>query len=267
MLEDRLKQSLGALQAEDSLRNAARLILSKQTPSRSRQKKIFLRYAVAMLCCLFIGGTALSYFTPVSAVSMDGEASLTLRINCFDRVIGVEEWDEEAQSVTQNLNLHNLFYLDAVEKILANGGQDFSPELTVSGSSGEKSDEMVQELAQCRQINGDAVSCAAVNSNLAGEAEEAGLSMGKYRLYLEWKTLDSTLEPDTLREMSMPEIRAAIQQEQSADESDPEEVSSDPPSGNHNSFGNGNGSGSGTGSGNKGMQKQYGKSSHSSDPS
>ena len=61
------------------------------------------------------------------------------------------------------------------------------------------------------------ISCHSTNMEEINEAHSAGLSVGKYRAYLELKELDPSVTIDDIRDLSMREIRDLINSYDSKD--------------------------------------------------
>lgn len=65
--------------------------------------------AACFVLCVALGGYHL-YFTPTSIISMDINPSIELEINRFDKVIGVDGYNEDGENLVESLHMLNENY-------------------------------------------------------------------------------------------------------------------------------------------------------------
>ena len=188
--------------------------LARRQASRPRSPRRWVAAAAAaclLLAAAGIGGHWL-YFTPTAAISIDVNPSLELEVNRFDRVIGVEGYNEDGRALAALVDVTFQHYDQAVEEILNSEtvtallARDEVVIITVTGS----------DTAQCRRllsgVEGETagqpnVHCHSANHDQVEQAHEHGLSYGKYQAYLELRALDPDLTPEAVADMTMGEIR------------------------------------------------------------
>jgi len=187
---------------------------------RKKTRTLPSRYAAALAACLavvlILGGYGL-YFTPVSTISVDINPSLELSVNRFDRVIGTEAFNEDGRALLSTVSLRHRKYEDALTLLLTcdmaenylTGNADVS--ITVLGHSEAHSAQMQQRITQCNFITNTAIYCHAGSRQTLEAAHHAHLSLGKYEAYLALRALDSTVTEETVRDLSMHEIRLWIE--------------------------------------------------------
>ena len=208
-MRDRIRNAFDKIQAEPELKQRTARFLAEKILQQPARKKVPPLRRVALLC------TVLAVFllgAGSAAISIDGASSLELEINCFDRVISVTGYGSSSQSLADSLEVKHQNYRQAVETILEDERiREFLEEgelliLTVSGTDAEQSDEIFQEM-ESDTAEEENIRCQAGNAAEAQAAREAGLSLGKYRAYLELLELDPSVTPGDVSSLTMREIR------------------------------------------------------------
>lgn len=286
-MDNRLKAAFGVVHAEAALKERTASFLAQKTGDFQKKKRSGVPRLVPILaCCVLVLlvslGAGWAYFTPVSAISIDVNPSLELSINRFDRVLSVTGKNPDGEALAEHLKLTFLSYEDALHQILDDSSiqkllrQDDPMSIVVVCPNQQHSDEMLATVKNCVGTHHGAaghhnVSCHAGNSEEAAAAQEAGLPLGKYQVFLELQALDPSLTPEDVQGKTMRELRdmlAALSEESSqpADPSLPEDntaltssaAPSQPGTGTtptsscepeHNGSGNGMGQGQGNGQG------------------
>lgn len=201
---------------------------------------------------ILAGGGYVSYAAPVSSVSIDVNPSVELKMNVYDRVVGITGYNDDGEELAESLDVKNMYCTDAVNEVLQSEAvtsaqqDDGTVEVTVSSRMGNRSEKLRQRICDGTQVNAQNVYCLDNQEDIES-AKEAGISTGKYRAYLELKEVNPDITVDDIRNMSMREIRNMIN---SYDETDNTTNANGNGNGNGNGYGNGNGSGNGNGNGN-----------------
>lgn len=212
-MNNTLKDTFDQIHAEDELKNRTREYLFRKTNGYTGVKKKGYRYWIpAAACFIFLlwGGHWL-YFTPTAEISIDINPSLELEINRFDRVIGVESYNDDGQELADSLDIRHLNYTEAVEQIMENDmvaallSDDEVMVIGVIGSNEEQSARILAEVQTCTEEETNTY-CYSAHSDEAEEAHEMGLSCGKYRAFLELQKLDPTITVEEVQDMTMREI-------------------------------------------------------------
>ena len=160
------------------------------------------------------------YFSPVSAISIDVNPSLELSVNRFDRVIGIEGFNDEGKLLAGNLSVRSLDYKDAVKTVICDPviqdfiakGQDVS--VVVVCEDEERSGRMLEAVETYVGQPGQ-VHCHASGAGTSQDhatAHAAGLSCGKYQVYLSLYELDPSVTLEQAASMTMAELRSRIKE-------------------------------------------------------
>ena len=122
-MNNKIKEAFDQVHASEDLKQHTLDSIYQKTNGFQPRKTFYMRkYAVAMACCLllFLGASGCySYFTPVSAISIDINPSVELNINRFDRVINMKGYNKDGEKLADTINVRFLKYSDAIEKILS----------------------------------------------------------------------------------------------------------------------------------------------------
>lgn len=225
----------------DTKANIAKKAAYSEKKCFSPVKRTAMALAGIMVFIL-AGGGYVSYAAPVSSVSIDINPSVELRMNVYDRVVGVTGYNDDGEELAESLDVKSMYCTDAINEVLQSEAvtaaqqDDGTVEVTVSSRMGNRSEELRQTICDGTPVNAQNVYCMDNQEDIEA-AKEAGISTGKYRAYLELKEINPDITVDDVRNMSMREIRNMIN-------------SDDANSNTTNATGNGNGNGYGNGSGN-----------------
>lgn len=214
-MNDRIKEAFDQVRADEDLKNKTKAYLAQKTRgyTRSAKRSPWLYAAAVCACLLFllIGGPLL-YFTPTSVISIDINPSLELNVNRFDRVISVNALNADGQNLAAAFNLKNRNYKNALELILENqnvisllAGDEILA-ITVTGSDETQSVRIFSDLETYTAEHSN-IHCYHSSTTEVADAHESGLSCGKYRAYLELKSLDPDITPEAVQSMTMREIQ------------------------------------------------------------
>lgn len=209
-MRDRLQNAFAAVRAEDELKSKTLAALAR--PPHRRRGRALAWAAACLVLLLGVGGV---FFMPVSAISFDINPSLELTVNLFDRVIGVEGYNEDGRELARNTRLLFADYSQALSALLADDTvracleQGASLSIFVTCDDERRSGEMLARVEACAG-EGRNVHCQAGNWAETAAAHEAGLPCGKYRAFLELQALDPAVTPEDVRGLTMREIRGRI---------------------------------------------------------
>lgn len=203
---------------------------------------------------ILAGGGYVSYAAPVSSVSIDINPSVELRMNVYDRVVGVTGYNDDGEELAESLDVKNMYCTDAINEVLQSEAvtaaqqDEGTVEVTVSSRMGNRSEKLRQTICDSTPVNTQNIYCMDNQEDIEA-AKEAGISTGKYRAYLELKEINPDITVDDVRNMSMREIRNMINSDD-ANGNTTNATGNGNGNGNGNSSGEGNGYGNGSGNGN-----------------
>lgn len=236
-MHDKLQNAFAIVRAEEALKAGTLAAVSRKARWHWVRPLV---WAAACLLFLIGAGTGV-FFTPVSAISIDVNPSLEFRVNRFDRVIGVEGYNEDGWELAQTPHLLFADYTQALDTLLSSARiqgyleQGEALSIFVACDDEQRSSEMLARVESCAGHSRN------VYCHMGGwdesAAHEAGLTCGKYQAFLELQALDPTVTPEDVQGLTMREIRERIA-----------EITGTPaPSGHGNGHGNGYGYGQGNG--------------------
>lgn len=213
-MDKQIKEAFDRIHAPDALkRETLEAVMARRSPQKSHSR--LLRVAMACLAVVVLAGGYLSYALPVAAVSIDINPSVELQVNLYNRVVGVQGYNPDGEALAETVSVTNWNYADAVEEILSQlqalvdaGGL---LEITVASGSGDRAAEMEGCIAQITGISDSQIYC--MDSHHQEEAHEAGLSLGKYRVYLDLLEQYPDLTVEQVQDMTMEELHHLCENE------------------------------------------------------
>ncbi len=208
-MNGKIKNAFNEIKATEELKNKTYNNILKE---KNKSKKIFYQInrqlAFAIVICFIILGSSYFYFTPVYAISIDSESSIELLINRFDKVVGVNEYNDK--QLAKSLDIVNLNYSDAINIIFSeNSIKSEDVSITIVGENQEKNSEILGNIEECIP-NRNNISCENGNIEEIEKANELGLSYGKYKAYLQLLELNPQITVDEIKNLSMKEINEKI---------------------------------------------------------
>lgn len=223
IFEEQFREAFSQIHAEDGLKVKTKTLLARQiNKKKTRAFLIFRTTSVlkttAAAACLLIAvtaGGAWLYLTPSAYISIDINPSLELGVNRFDRIVSIEAFNSDGQELAEQLDIRYMDYNEALEELLSEQTVEAYLEdgavmaVTVAGSDEEKTDQILKNVETCTAGHSN-ISCHSGDMAEIHEAHSEGLSFGKYRAYLKLKSLDPSVTPDDIRDLSMKEIRDLI---------------------------------------------------------
>lgn len=247
-----IRRAFEPIQAEPALKIKTAAFV--HTAISRRRKQLLHRAALACSVLMVVGMVGLfSYFTPASAISIDVNPSLELKLNIYSRVIEASAYNQDAANLLEQVELSNLRYTDAIEALMdsaamapyLDGGAEV--EVTVVSDDQQYSDRLLTAITALPSCSGQNVHCSSAGTQLSEEAHHAGLSVGKYRAFLELQSYDPQVTVEEVEGLSMHQLHEWIDHACSGEEYDPADTAQG--SGYGNGQGNGQGNMQGQGNG------------------
>lgn len=216
-MSNKLKNAFDSIHAEDSLKENVKMhIQGALNPSKKRfaYKPMLAAAACVIILCLGVWFGYSLYFTPITVISVDINPSIELKVNRFDKVVGVEAFNDDGAQLISTVNVRHLNYQKAVDKLLATESISTLVEkdelvcITVYGKS-KASNSMVTKLSENTK-DPDHVRCALGTEDAKKHAHEKGMSFGKYDAYLELQSVYPDVTVEEVKDLTMREIRDKI---------------------------------------------------------
>lgn len=229
MIENDLKAAFNEIHAEQSLKKETKQFIynkiykndkieNKNYYKNHYNNKKIVKCITAVACCIMalLGVSGYyTYNTPAAVISFDINPSIELEVNIFDKIINVTSYNSEGQSIVDEISLKNKNYIVAINEILKNekivsflqSGNNV--EILVAGKDESKSDKMRACLLSETGIADENIHCS--NWDNMTTAHSAGLSCGKYHLYLQLQNENPSITIEDIKNLSMQEIKEMLQ--------------------------------------------------------
>lgn len=214
------KNALGEIKASDQLlfKTKREMLKLDENIGKSRKNFKLALAAMSLLLLLCISG-AFVYLNPVSTISIDVNPSVELGLNVFDRVVKTTAFNEDGRLITENINLWNLSYEEAIDKLVSDKSfkeylrEDSYLLITVAAEDNTKYVSTIESAKVINKIkdSGAEMGIAETVSDVTAEAHSCGFSVGKYNAFLALKALDETVTEDEIKAMTMGEIMNMIE--------------------------------------------------------
>ena len=147
------------------------------------------------------------YFTPTVSVSIEINPWVELSVNRFDRVIAVSGRNDEGAALAEELDLRFLSCDEAIQTVLA---ENAVMDIAVTGADEAQCGRLLSQAESCT-AGWDSAHCYHAGSEEAAAAREAGLSLGKYRMYQALQALDPAITAEKVRDMTMSQLQALLE--------------------------------------------------------
>lgn len=216
----RIREAFDTVHAEEALKGRTRDFLHRRF--YENKKRRILRAGYAVVCSLFlllgIGGYTI-YFTPVTYISIDINPSIELELNRLDRIIEVTPFNEDGAAAIKDLPLKNRRYDEGIVALLESRGMsaylsgDANISISVASDYEERNARIQSRVMECTGERYGKVSCHASSGEEIRSAHHAGLSFGKYRVFLELQLENPELTVEDIKGMSMREMQELMEEE------------------------------------------------------
>ncbi len=179
-MRNRLQKAFAGVHAEAALKE--RTLERIYAPAKPRKRARPLIWAAACLVLMACIGSGL-FFIPVSAIGIEINPALRLKINRFDIVIGVEALNKDGRRIIEDTNLMFSEYSAAIDALLADSkmqayfeqGKDM--EIYVECDDEQRCTRMLERVEGCVGSEGN-VTCHAGNGS--GHGHSAGKQSGEH---------------------------------------------------------------------------------------
>lgn len=197
MKNKRIQEALDKIQAPEQLKlDTKTAVLCRMHKRQKHNLPLVFASACLLIFALCYGGY--SWVTPVVAISVEADAEIALNVNCFDRIAGAEGLNEAGISFLDDHNLNGKTYDEAIS-ILSEYCDEYS--LTIVGDE-KRCQKIEEDIINNSEFDIDEIYCSQNHEEME-EAHEAGMSVGRYRV---WKALEGKISEEEFSKMDMQEI-------------------------------------------------------------
>lgn len=182
-----------------------------------RHRRMRMLLAASLAAVLFCGGASVVYASESAYVEVSGESSLEIAVNrlgivvrCTVHELGDGTFFEESSVVGKP-------YEEAVSMLIDGGfvgdGEGESVEFFVTCPNEGQCARIEGETARCLDASGiESAECSRVSEEERAEAFEAGMGVARYRAFEALKELDPSVTEQECADMTMRELRDAIEE-------------------------------------------------------
>ena len=194
---------------------------------KKKKKTALLSVMAACLAIFLMSGVFLNFHSD-AAVYMDVNPSVTLEVNCFDKVLAAKASNPDGDAVLADMNLRNTDLNVAVNAVLGSMVKNgFITEnkgtvlLSVEGSGAKRTEKLQAKVTENVESSMEQlVSSSSVltqnipsDENLKKLAEQYGVTPGKIMLMQKLTEADATLKMEDYVNMPMGELMKVLKQQ------------------------------------------------------
>ena len=222
---NKLQKAMENLRADEGLKQRTldsiqQQALHQRSFSSHRPKfvAVLCSFVLLLAAATGVGGYTL-YAKPVSYISIDINPSIELALNYWNRVISVTPLNEDGSTLIQDLSFQNMYYTTAVDLLLEKAEVYSSNDLNITVTS-KQADELISGIEGCYNYGLYQGHCSKADLTEHQEAHELGISVAKYRIYLQLIQYDPSLTVEDCAQMNMHQLRDLLQEYSSSDDPD-----------------------------------------------
>lgn len=217
---NKIHEAFETVKADNKLKASAMEAVRKKLNEEEKKKSFAGRrlvYSAAVFCVLILAAGIFGFYSvytsPVSYVSIDINPSIELVLNRFNVVIETNAYNDDGSKIAEAVDVNNMSYEEAIEKLVESEEfssyfeNDYELVFTVISNNQEEIITGI-ENTQCYQKYGSA--CVGAGYETREEAQEYGMSFGKYKAYQELLKYYPDITPEECNELSMNEIKNLI---------------------------------------------------------
>lgn len=174
-------------------------------------RRVLLPVAACLLATVLLAG-GWAWTQPVAAIAFDVNPSLELGVNRFDRVVGVEAYNQAGEQLAREVDVRFEPYEEALDELLGSAtveqlvqeGNEVS--ITVATSDDGAAERLMAGVERC---SGDhpATSCHRATEEEMESAHHEGLSVGRWRAYRQLLEDGVDITAEEANGMTMRELR------------------------------------------------------------
>lgn len=225
-IEILLKAAFQQVKCEDEIKTRAlNKIINDETPKR---KRIFanasphfspLMRTIAVAVCVvitFVSGVCF-YATPAAAICLDGELSLRLIVNRFDRILDVQAYNVVTEDSIKNVKAKGVKSEEFLRAIMQNKENiQENSEVYIISDNKAISDAILSKFTDDSKKEADSVDQVAdityhtVTENINSEAEKHGMTYQRYELYQKMQNLGISISMDQVKNMTLADMHDMI---------------------------------------------------------
>lgn len=225
---NKIKNAFDTVKADEKLKKNTILFLQNERAKREKRPKFryAYRYAAVLTAVFAVSLGAGSHYilnTSVSYISIDVNPSVELSLNRFDNVVEAAAYNDDGEAILKNVDLNGKSYTDAIDILLSN--QEFTSYIQNDGEIdftvvSDNENRIINGIQGCKGYRQYNTICHGADDEIVSQAHKHGLSVGKYRAYLELSEYNSSFTADDCKNMTMRQICNLIEEHKNEHHSD-----------------------------------------------
>ena len=201
-----LQKALGGVKASEGQKQRIRALAAARAGAKKKRWALSAAACAAMLFLALAAGGFL-YLTPVTVIGVDGSPSVELLVNRFDRVVGTKSYNTEGQAALSTLSLTHMPFWEAVGLLLEGLPPEGGLAVTAVSEDAAAIQAAVEQNPVYQAFDGQFYQA---DRGCLADAHAQGLSVGRYRAYLELQQYGSSVTIDDCRHMTMGELQQQV---------------------------------------------------------
>lgn len=215
-LDEMLTNAFKATHAPEKVVEETTTALRKSgfSATRRRMRASVIAAIAACLVLLAIIPTGIFLYNDVTKiVSIDVNPSVELSVNRFDIVTAARGINADGEDLLAEVPVTGKSCQNAVEmllkseKVQAAASDDNAVQVVVSSLDGSSTDAIESQVEAASQATACPCTCSSASSEEYELAQQAGLTVGKYRMYRALQEAGVDISADEVGSMSMRELR------------------------------------------------------------
>lgn len=235
-MNKKIKNAFDSIHAEEKLINNTIEYINKK---RGHQKTFAQRLIPIAASFILVASISLFgykvYNTSTVVLSVDINPSFEIGVNRFDKVISIQEFNNDGEEFIENIDIKNMNYKEALNTILENkefANSDIS--VTVAGKEGKQKKNISIDIESISKEKQNLYCDSATNEEVS-EAHTKGLSFGKYKAYLKLIEKGYEITEDEIKDMPMKDIRDKLKKDNENEKDHSDKENDKGHNGKHNS--------------------------------
>lgn len=189
---------------------------AKRGRPRLMRRMALAAAACAVVVAVGVGGFAFA-MAPVAHVGIDVNPSFELSVNRFDRIVDARAVNDDAAEVLAQIDVKGMPYAEAMDELAQACnvyiGEDAVVEVGVACGDAERCEAIESAALRSFDRGSTEVHCGRLSDEQRRSAADAGMGLGRYRVYDALVQAGVDLSREEAMNMSMAQLRALAAQE------------------------------------------------------
>lgn len=207
---------------ENTLNNVLECLEKKQNKKRTYGRLVLKSAAViCLIAVVFTATFKISEFPEnkaYAAISIEGDTSIVITLNKNNDIISIDCYGDDKniedvrfdEFIGEN---YEKVWNEIADKLNIDNSEEYEVEINIACNNKENADNIEKYIEESGNYK-----CNGMNYKYMDEAKSKGLSIGKYKIYEELKSIYVDLQPEDIENISMNELRKILDGDMTFDE-------------------------------------------------